>query len=102
MKLTEEMKQVIQDAPYISLVTMNGDGSSHPIIVGGKSLDGDNIAIGIYKMEVTQKNLENDSKAWVLASTVNESGPKGFRFVGTALTNDDKVVFTASDAKALI
>ena len=102
MKLTEEMKQIIQEAPYLSLITVNGDGSPHPIIVGGKTLDGDNIAIGIYKMETTRKNLESDNKAWLLASTLDEEGPKGFRFAGTALVNGKKVVFTPTNAEAMI
>ena len=102
MKLTEEMKSVIQNAPYLSLITLNGDGSPHPIIVGGKSFDGETVTIGIYKMEITQKNLIQSDKMWILASTLGESGPKGFRFSGTASAQNKKIVFTPDSAETLI
>ena len=102
MKLTEEMLSIIQKAPYLSLITQNNDGTPHPIIVGGKALDGDKITVGIYKMEVTQNNLKSNNKMWILASTVGEDGPKGYRFSGTALVSDNKVVFTPENAEVMI
>ena len=40
MQLNAEMKAVVKNAPYLSLITLNADGAPHPIIVGGKELDG--------------------------------------------------------------
>lgn len=102
MKLTEAMQTVINNAPYISLVTQNADGTPHPIIVGGKQLEGDTITIGIYKMEVTRKNLARDNTLWVMAAMVDENGPKAYRFKGTAAVDDKRVVFTPETAEPMI
>ena len=102
MKLTEEMKSVIQSAQFISLITLNGDGTPHPIIVGGKSVAGDAVEIKIYKMETTQKNLAANSKMWVLAAAIGDSGPKGFQFEGSASVDAGKVVFTPESTTVLI
>lgn len=101
MKLTDDMKSVVQGAPYCTLITVNADGSPHPIIVGGKELAGDDISIGIYKMEQTQKNLAANPRAWVTIATV-DGGPKGFRFEGTATAKDGKLVFAPASAQAMI
>lgn len=101
MKLTEEMIAVIQTSPYLTLVTMNTDGTPHPIVVGGKEQKEDRIAIGIYKMDVTQKNLTNSHRAWVTAATMDGT-PKGFRFEGTATVENDKVVFAPDTAEVMI
>ena len=102
MQLNAEMKAVVKNAPYLSLITLNADGAPHPIIVGGKELDGENIAIGIYKMEITQKNLAADPRAWIMASTINGQEIKGYRFAGTAKVAGKKVVFTPDTAEAMI
>lgn len=102
MTMTDEMKRVIKESPYLSLITVKPDGAPHGIIVGGKQQEGDNIAIGIYKMEVTQKNLAANNKAWVLASCFEGQTPKGYRFAGTASVQDKKVVFVPESAQAMI
>lgn len=101
MKFTEEMSLVIQKSLYLTLVTINADGTPHPIIVGGKEQKEDNIAIGIYKMNVTQKNLMVNHKAWVTVATV-DGDPKGFRFEGTASVMDGKVIFMPDTAEVMI
>lgn len=101
MKLSEEMRTVVQNAPYVTLTTINGDGSAHPIIVGGKELNDESISIGVYKMEQTQKNLAAGSKAWIVAATV-DGGPKGYRFEGAASVADGKVVFVPDTAEVMI
>lgn len=101
MKLSEEMKAVVANAPYITFITMNQDGTVHPIIVGGKEADAETIRIGVWRMETTQKNLQANAKAWVAAAAV-DNGAKGFRFEGTASVADGKVVFCPETAEALI
>lgn len=101
MKLTEEMGNVIQKSPYLTLVTILADGTPHPIIAGGKEQTEDGIAIGIYKMECTQKNLAADPRAWIAVATVSD-GPKGFRFAGTATVSGGKVLFVPETAEAMI
>lgn len=101
MKFTEEMRAVIQNSPYLTLVTINADGTPHPIIVGGKEQAEDHISIGIYKMDVTQENLIRSHKAWITAATL-DGGPKGFRFEGTATVAEKKVLFTPDTAEVMI
>ncbi len=103
MKLSEEMKNVIQNAYALSLVTQNPDGTPHPIIVGSKDCDEENILFGIYKMEITQKNLESNDKAWVTGFIAVENGaPIAYRFCGTAKVQDKSVVFTPDEAQPLL
>ena len=102
MKLTEDIKAVILNAQALSLITMSRDGSPHPIVVGGKSLDGDNIVIKIYKMEKTQENLKENNQMWALAFVIDENGPKGFRFAGTASLNGETVFFSPDNAEAML
>lgn len=101
MNLSEEMKAVVKNAPYCTLVTIGEDGMPHPIIVGGKEQTGEIIAIGIYKMEQTQKNLAANPKAWITVATV-DGGPVGFRFEGSATVRDNKVVFVPESAESMI
>lgn len=101
MKLTDDMKTIVQNAPYLTLVTMNQDGTPHPIIVGGKEEIDHNVLIGIYKMDTTQENLLMNPRAWITAATI-EDGPRGFRFEGTARVKNDKVVFIPDRAEAMI
>lgn len=102
MKLSEEMKTVIQNAPYITFITINEDGSAHPIIVGAKEQNDEKISIGIYKMEKTQKNLLAGSKAWIAAAATVDGNPKGYRFEGAASVADGKVVFIPNLAEGMI
>ncbi len=101
MNLSEEMKEVVKNAPYCTLVTIGEDGMPHPIIVGGKEQAGESITIGIYKMEQTQKNLAANPKAWITVATL-DGGPVGFRFKGSAAVQDKKVVFVPDSADRMI
>lgn len=101
MKFTEEMVNVVKNSPYLTLVTINADGTPHPIIVGGKEQTGDEISIGIYKMDITQRNIAANSRAWVTAATL-DGAPKGFRFQGTASVDGKSLIFTPKDAEVMI
>ena len=101
MKLSNDMKTVIKNSPYFTFISFNSDGTPHPIIVGGKDSCDDAVTIGVYKMDVTQKNLSVNSTAWIAVASV-DGGPKGFRFKGTAEIKDGKVIFTPDIAEVLI
>jgi Predicted flavin-nucleotide-binding protein structurally related to pyridoxine 5''-phosphate oxidase len=101
MKLSDEMQKTIKSAPYLTFISINDDGTPYPIIAGGKDCGDDTVNIGIYKMEVTQKNLSKNSKAWIAVAST-DGGPKGFRFKGTAEVKDGKVIFTPDIAEVLI
>jgi predicted pyridoxine 5'-phosphate oxidase superfamily flavin-nucleotide-binding protein len=101
MIISEEMKKVIEDSSFISLVTVDKHGTPHPIITGKGDVLGDTVVFGIYKMEVTQKNLASNGKAWLTAATM-DGGPKGYRLSGTAVKQDNQVIFNAEIAEKLI
>lgn len=101
MIVSEEMKSVIEGSPFLSLVTMNPDGTPHPIVVGKASVDGENVLLGIYKMEVTQRNLALRSDLWLVAAT-KDGGPKGYRITGTAKNSDKQLILHVLSAEALI
>ena len=101
MKIQEDVKKVIEGSSYVTIVTMGEAGEPHPIIVGNVKAGEDSVVIGIYKMEVTQKNLQKNPKAWMLAATV-EGGTKGYRLVGNAVVKDKEVIFTPESAELLL
>ena len=99
--ISEEAKNVISKSAFITLVTMNPDGTAHPIVAGKGEVQDDKIIFGIYKMEKTQQNLLNSPKAWAVAA-VTEDGPKGYRFEGTAAAADKQLIFSVTGTEALL
>jgi general stress protein 26 len=101
MAITEDVKGIIEGAAVITLVTVNADGTPHPIIAGKGEVDGSKVIFGIYKMVVTQENLKRNNKAWVVAGTKDQK-PRGCRLTGTAVAQEKKLIFTVSKAEELI
>lgn len=101
MIINDEIKAVIEGSAFITLVTMGANGTPHPIIAGKGEVSVDQVIFGIYKMEVTQKNLKTNDKAWIVAAT-KDGGPKGYRLVGTAKAVEKQLIFTAQTADAMI
>ena len=99
--ISEEAKNVISKSAFITLVTINPDGSAHPIVAGKGEVQDDKIIFGIYKMEKTQQNLLNSPDAWA-AAAVTEGGPKGYRFAGTAAAEGKQLIFTVSSSEELL
>jgi predicted pyridoxine 5'-phosphate oxidase superfamily flavin-nucleotide-binding protein len=105
MVFEEEVKKVIEKSAFLVLVTVCPDGTPHPIVAGkGTVRDGD-IVFGIYKMEQTQKNILQNSKAQVLCATMN-GGPLGFRLGGSSAVCENpagkELVFTVERVERLI
>ncbi|MDR3165236.1 MAG: pyridoxamine 5'-phosphate oxidase family protein [Synergistaceae bacterium] len=101
MVINDDVKHVIEGTAFLSLVTVNPDGTPHPIITGKAEVSGNNVVFGIYKMETTQKNLTSDNKVWVVAATL-DGGPKGYRLAGTAKAEGKQVIFTPDKAELLL
>lgn len=99
--ITEMQKNVVEKSAFITLVTLNSNGTAHPIVAGKADIQGDKLIFGIYKMEETQKNLAANPNAWVVAATM-DGGPKGYRFAGSAHADGKSLVFTVSGADELI
>jgi hypothetical protein len=101
MEIDNDVKKVIEDTAFLSLVTLGADGTPHPIIAGKGEVSGQNVVFGIYKMEVTQKNIASNNKAWVVGATM-EGGPRGYRLAGTAAVKDKQLIFTPTKIVKLI
>jgi predicted pyridoxine 5'-phosphate oxidase superfamily flavin-nucleotide-binding protein len=101
MVINEEAKKIIEGSSFLTLVTVNSDGTPHPIIAGKGAVSGDNVIFGIYKMEKTQENILGNNKAQVLGALLS-GGPKGIRLSGTAKAEDKKLIFSAVKADKLI
>jgi len=102
MVLTDEIKELVTKAPFITIVTVSMDGEPHAIVVGkGDIKEKDILAFGIYKMEKTQQNIKANGKMQVVIASM-EGGPKGFRLSGKASIADKQVLFIAEKAEALI
>jgi hypothetical protein len=101
MVIDDDIKKVIEGTAFLSLVTIGADGLPHPIIAGKGEVIGENIIFGIYKMELTQKNLSQNNKAWVVGA-IRAEGPKGYRLTGTAAVKDKQLIFTPDKAEKLI
>ncbi|SHN69785.1 pyridoxamine 5'-phosphate oxidase family protein [Desulfitobacterium chlororespirans] len=101
MIINDDIKAVIEGSAFVTLVTVGSDGTPHPIIAGKGEVSGDQVIFGIYKMEVTQKNLKTNDKAWIVGAT-KEGGPKGYRLSGTAQAVDKQLIFTAQTAEKML
>ncbi len=101
MVINGDIKAVVEGSAFLTLVTVGVDGTPHPIIAGKGEVIGDTVVFGIYKMEITQKNLKTNTNAWVVAATMT-GGPKGYRLTGTATAKDKRLIFTPTKVDALI
>jgi predicted pyridoxine 5'-phosphate oxidase superfamily flavin-nucleotide-binding protein len=106
MIINDEVKKVIGKSAFLTLVTVNPDGTPHPIITGKGEAEGDNVVFGIYKMEKTQRNILKNNRAQVLGAVVEEGRPLGFRLNGSATVRESAVgkqlIFTADTIDTLI
>jgi len=102
MVINNEVKSVLEGSEFLTIVTINPDGTPHPIIVGEGTIEGDSISVGVYAMKVTQQNLKENDCAMVLGSMKDGPAPKGYRLTGNAKVENGSFIFTARKAEALI
>jgi hypothetical protein len=102
MVISDGVKKVVQGSAFLSLVTINEDGSPHPIVAGKGEASGETITFGIYKMEKTQANLLKNENAWVVAATIIDGKPQGYRLAGTGAAKDKQLIFTVNTIEELI
>lgn len=94
------MKDVILASQYIALASVSESGQPHLIVVGKvKAIkDDSHLVFGVYKMEITRKNLSQTSFLQVVAV----SGKVGYRFTGKAIVHDSEVVFAIHQVDMLL
>lgn len=98
--ISPAMKDVILASPFIALASVSEDGQPHLIVVGKvkEIKDDGHLVFGVYKMEVTRKNLSRTGILQVVAV----SGKIGYRFTGEATVQDSEVVFAAYRVDTLL
>ncbi|WP_242841633.1 pyridoxamine 5'-phosphate oxidase family protein [Desulfitibacter alkalitolerans] len=98
--LSTEIKEVIVKSPYISIVTVSAEGKPHLIVVGKAAgiRNGNILAFDIYKMEKTQKNINENGIMQVAAVY----GKKGYRFSGKACVKNKEVLFRVEAIEELL
>jgi len=103
MVITEEIKKMITEAPFVPIVTASTQGEPHLIVVGQvkEIKENDVLAFGIYKMEKTQQNIQQ-TRLMQVAIVSKTDGPKGFRLSGKASVEGELVLFKAEKAEALL
>lgn len=101
MIITDGVKQVVPKTAFLSFITINNDGSPHPIAAKGEIVE-ETVVFSIYKMEKTRGNLLKNSDAWIIAAIISDGNPVGYRLTGTAEAKDKQVVFTATKIEELI
>ncbi len=103
MVITKEVKELISQAPTVSIVTASNKGEPHLIIVGkvAEVRDDDTLVFGIYKMQVTQQNIRDNGNMQVAIAT-QDGGPKGYRISGHASIDGEQVLFKAEKAELLL
>jgi len=103
MVITKEIKELIPLVETVSIVTVSNEGEPHLIVVGKveEVRDGDVLVFGIYKMDMTQKNIRDNGKMQVAIAT-KDVGPKGYRLSGQASVEGKKVLFKVKKAELLL
>ena len=103
MVITDEIKQLIPQAPIVPIVTVSSQGQPHLITVGkAKEVqENDTLVFGIHKMEQTQRNMHDTGIMQVIIAT-REGGSRGFRLSGSGRVEGKQVFFEAREASALL
>lgn len=103
MNIPNEIQELIPQAPFVPLVTATQEGEPHLIVVGKvKEVRAeDTLVFGIYKMENTQRNLQQTGKMQAVICSL-KGGPKGYRLSGTAAAEGKEVLFKVEAIESLL
>ena len=98
--ISPEMKEVLNQSPFIALTTVSKVGRPHLIVVGKvKEIKSDNFLVfGIYKMNKTRQNLSETG----LLQVVAVSGKSGYRFSGDANCTETEIHLIVKEIESLL
>lgn len=97
--ITPEINEVIEQSPFVPVVTASGDGQPHLIVVGKvKEVLEDTVVLGIYRMKKTRENLSRNSFMQVAVV----SGKKGYRLSGKARVDGEEVLLAVEYVDSLL
>ncbi|CAA7602584.1 pyridoxal 5'-phosphate synthase [Acididesulfobacillus acetoxydans] len=103
MIISEEIKELIDQAPMVPIATVSAEGEPHLIVVGKvkEVRENDILTFGVYKMEKTQQNIKANGLMQVIIA-VREGGSKGYRLTGKASVDGGLVLFKAEQREKLL
>lgn len=103
MKLPAEVKELIPKVPFVPITTVSREGEPHLIVVGAvKDVREDDVVVfEIYKMSITQNNL-NKTGTMQVAIATKEGGPKGYRLEGKGCVEGKEVLMKVEKVEQLI
>ncbi len=98
--LSDEMKKIISESPFVAIASISGEGAPHLIIVGkAKEIRDENVLVfGVYKMDTTQSNISETGLLQVAVA----SGKAGYRFTGKACVQGSEVLLSVEKAESLL
>lgn len=97
--LSDEVKKILIESPFVALATMSREGKPHLIVVGKvKEIKDDLLIFGVYKMNKTRQNIEETGAMQVAVA----QGKAGYRLSGKACVKDGEVHFLAEQAESLL
>jgi len=98
--LTQEIKDVVTQSPFIPITTVSKDGQPHLIVAGKvKEIRGDDtLVFGVYKMVKTRQNLAETG----IMQAVAVVGKKGYRFSGKGYSEDKEVILKVEKVDSLL
>lgn len=98
--LSEEIKKVITESPFVAVASISKEGVPHLIIVGkAKEIRDDNVLVfGVYKMNTTKSNISETGLLQVAVA----SGKAGYRFTGKACVKDAEILLAVEKAESLL
>lgn len=103
MIISQEIKELIEQAPVVPIATVSANGEPHLIVVGNvkEVRENDTLAFGVYKMEITQQNIKANGLMQVVIA-VRDGGSKGYRLTGKASIENNLVLFKAEKSEKLL
>ncbi len=103
MIISQEIEELIEQAPMVPIATVSTIREPHLIVVGKvkEVRENDTLAFGVYKMEKTQQNIKANGLMQVIIA-VRDGGPKGYRLTGKASVEDNLVLFKAEESEKLL
>lgn len=103
MVISQEIKDLIEQAPMVPIATVSASGEPHLIVVGKvkEVRESDTLTFGVYKMEKTQQNIKANGLMQVIIA-VREGGSKGYRLSGKATVDGSLVLFKAEQSEKLL
>jgi len=80
MKMSNEVKAMLEKMPFVPLVTSDNEGPHLIVVSKGIVIDDDTVAFFGWRQDATSRNIENNGIIQIVV--VSEARDKGYRLEG--------------------